>query len=162
MVHYVTQFSVPTTSGTVSVIQRDAMRNTSELTAPGSLNTCPMCEGQRWIFNVSKFRSQSERPSNFRVKSLLKAFCRFDRAGTRFANNTIDSPSLFQLRHPDVYVWLYCMYLLCIYCVYTVCIYYMYMCAYCMYCVYILCVWVCTYCMYRCIYTVCTVYILCV
>ena len=48
----VTQFSKPTTSGTVSVIRRDAKRNTSGLTAPGSLNTCPMCEGQRWIFNV--------------------------------------------------------------------------------------------------------------
>ena len=43
----VTRCSVPTTSGTVSVIQRDA-----KLTAPGSLTTCQMCEGQRWIFNV--------------------------------------------------------------------------------------------------------------
>ena len=48
----VIRFSVPTTSGTVSVIQRDAKRNTSGLTAPGSLTTCPMCEGQRWLFNV--------------------------------------------------------------------------------------------------------------
>ena len=48
----VTQFSKPTTSGAVSVIQRDAKRNTSGLRAPGSLNTCPMCEGQRQIFNV--------------------------------------------------------------------------------------------------------------
>ena len=43
----VTRFSVLTTFGTVSVIRRDAKRNTSGLTAPGSLNTCPMCEGQR-------------------------------------------------------------------------------------------------------------------
>ena len=47
----VTQFSIPATSGTVSVIWRDAKRNTSRLTAPGGLNTCPMCEGQRSIFN---------------------------------------------------------------------------------------------------------------
>ena len=49
----VTPFSAPFTSGTVSVIRRDALCNTSGLTAPGRLNTCPMCEGQRWIFNVS-------------------------------------------------------------------------------------------------------------
>ena len=48
----VTRFSLPTTSGTVSVIRRDAKRNTLGLTAPGSLNTCPMCEKQRWVFNV--------------------------------------------------------------------------------------------------------------
>ena len=89
-----TQFSVPTTSGTVSVIRRVAKCNTFGLTAPGSLNTCPMCEGQRWIFNVPtillwlvhkvfKFRSQSERPRNFRVERLLKAICQFDPAGTR-------------------------------------------------------------------------------
>ena len=48
----VSQFSVPTTSGTVSVIQRDALCNKSRLTTPDSLNTCPMCEEQRWIFNV--------------------------------------------------------------------------------------------------------------
>ena len=63
----VTQISVPTTSGTVSVIRRNAKCNTSGLTAPGSPNTSPMCNGQRWIFNVptivfviygaSKFRS---------------------------------------------------------------------------------------------------------
>ena len=47
-----TIFSIPTTSVTVSVIQRDANRNTSGLTAPGSLNTSQMCEEQRWIFNV--------------------------------------------------------------------------------------------------------------
>ena len=40
-------------------------------------------------------------PANFRVKSLLKAFCQFDTAETRSANRMIDSPSLFQLRHPD-------------------------------------------------------------
>ena len=48
----VTQFSVPTTSGTVSVIRRDALWNTSWLAALGSLNTCPMCESQKWIINV--------------------------------------------------------------------------------------------------------------
>ena len=37
---------VPTTSGTVSVIQKDGKRR---LTAPGSFNTCPMYEGQRCI-----------------------------------------------------------------------------------------------------------------
>ena len=42
-----TSFSVPTTFGTVSVIQRDAKRNTSVLTAPGSLTTCSMGEEQR-------------------------------------------------------------------------------------------------------------------
>ena len=48
----VTQFSVPTTSETVSVIRKDAKLNTSELTTPGSLNTSPMRDGQRWNFNV--------------------------------------------------------------------------------------------------------------
>ena len=48
----VSTFSVTTTSGTVSVIQRDARRNTSVLTAPGSLHTCSMCEERRWIINV--------------------------------------------------------------------------------------------------------------
>ena len=47
-----TPFSVPITSGTVSVICRYALCNTSKLTAPGTLNTFSMCEGQRWIFNV--------------------------------------------------------------------------------------------------------------
>ena len=45
-------FSVPTTSGTISVIRRNALCNTSGLTATGSLNTCPMREEQRWIFYV--------------------------------------------------------------------------------------------------------------
>ena len=49
---------------------------------------------------ASKFRSRSERPNNFRVRSLLKDFCQFDSAGTQSANGMIDSPSLFQLRHP--------------------------------------------------------------
>ena len=48
----ITQFSVITAPGTVSVIRRDALFDTSGLTAPGSLNTCPMCTRQRWIFNV--------------------------------------------------------------------------------------------------------------
>ena len=41
---------VPTTSGTVSVIQKDGKRR---LTAPGSFNTCPMYEGQRCILSAS-------------------------------------------------------------------------------------------------------------
>ena len=36
-----------------------------------------------------------------RVKSLLNAFRQFGTAGTRSANSMIDSPSLFQLLHPD-------------------------------------------------------------
>ena len=44
----VTQFSVPITSGTVIVIRRNVLRNTSRLTALSS----PMCYEQRWIFNV--------------------------------------------------------------------------------------------------------------
>ena len=66
-----------------------------------------MCEWQRWVFNVPKillFLSLGFHPKDpaiFRVKSLLKAFCQFDPAGTRTGNRMIDSPSLFQLRHPD-------------------------------------------------------------
>ena len=81
----VSQYSVSTTSGAVSVIRRDAKRNTSRLTTPGSLNTWLMCEGQRWIFNVltilfwytgsPSFRPRSEKLNNFRVRSLLKTFC---------------------------------------------------------------------------------------
>ena len=43
------QFS--TTSGTTSVIRRDAVQKTFELTAPGGLNTWIKGEGQRWIVN---------------------------------------------------------------------------------------------------------------
>ena len=42
----VTQFSVPITSTTVSVIRRDAKRNTSGLTARGSLNTYQCLKGR--------------------------------------------------------------------------------------------------------------------
>ena len=54
----VTRFSVPTTSGTASVIRRDAKINTSRLTAPEGFSTCPMCEGQRWIFIVTLINSR--------------------------------------------------------------------------------------------------------
>ena len=103
----VTQFSVPATSITVSVICRNAKCNTPGLTVPGSLNSCPICEGQRWILNVpmrlygtwaSKFRSQFKKLDNFR--SLLKAFGQFDPVGTSSANSMIDR-NFFQLRHPD-------------------------------------------------------------
>ena len=57
-----TPFSVPTISETISVIRKDAKRNTSGLTAPGSLNTCPMCEGQRWIFKVPTILLWYRRP----------------------------------------------------------------------------------------------------
>ena len=39
----VTQFSVPTISVAVSVIQRNVLCNTSELTAPGSFNALGQC-----------------------------------------------------------------------------------------------------------------------
>ena len=39
-------YQLPVTMA-VSVIRRDALCNTSGLTAPGSLNTCPMCKGQK-------------------------------------------------------------------------------------------------------------------
>ena len=54
----VTQFSVPTTSGTVSVIRRDAKLNMFGLTAPDCLKTCPMCEGQRWTFKAVATRAE--------------------------------------------------------------------------------------------------------
>ena len=47
----VAQLPMPTTSGTFSVIWRDAKSKTSGLTAQGILNTCPMSYGQRWIFD---------------------------------------------------------------------------------------------------------------
>ena len=107
----VTQFSVPITSTTVSVIRRDAKRNTSGLTAPGSLNTGPMCEGQRWIFNVPtmllwytglpSLGLDPKDPAILGLKACLKLFCQFDTAGTRSANPTIDSPRLFELCHPN-------------------------------------------------------------
>ena len=61
----VTQFSAATTPGTVSAIQRDASYNTSRLTAPGSLNTGPICEGQRWIFNVPMMLLWYTEPPSF-------------------------------------------------------------------------------------------------
>ena len=70
----VTRFSVPTTSGTVSVIQSNALCNTSVLTAPDSLNTCPNVWRAEVGFQrahngivehgASKFRSRSKRPRN--------------------------------------------------------------------------------------------------
>ena len=45
-----TWFSVPTTSGTVIVIWRDAKSNTSGMTALGCLDICPMCKEQKWDF----------------------------------------------------------------------------------------------------------------
>ena len=99
----VTQFSVPTTSGTASVIWRNALCNTSGLTAPGSLNTCPnvrRTEVDLYNIIVAHTTSQSEKLGIFRVKSLLSAFCQFEPAETGSANSMIDSPSLFQLRHP--------------------------------------------------------------
>ena len=70
----VTQFSVPATSETVSLIRRDALCNTTRLTAPGSINTCSMCEGQRWydiivVHRASKFRSGCERLRNLGLKA---------------------------------------------------------------------------------------------
>ena len=56
------------------------------------------------VHGASKFMSRSERPRNFRLRTLLKAFCQFDSAGTRSANRMIDSPSLFHLRHPDIVI----------------------------------------------------------
>ena len=44
-----TLFFLSTVSGTVSVTWRNAMCNTSGLTAPGSRNTWQMCKRQRWI-----------------------------------------------------------------------------------------------------------------
>ena len=40
------------------------------------------------------------------VRSLLKAFGTFDAAGTRSTKHIIDSPSLFQLYHPDINTYL--------------------------------------------------------
>ena len=99
----VSPFSASSTSGTVSLIRRDALSNTSGLTAPGSLNTCPMYEGQRctmllW-YSVSVRKTQQ-----FRVESVLKTFCQFGTGGTRSANSAIDSSSLFQLRHPKTLI----------------------------------------------------------
>ena len=66
----VAQFSVPASCETVSVIQRDALRNTFTLTALGSFNTLPNVQRAGGAHNVivvheaSKFRSRSESPRN--------------------------------------------------------------------------------------------------
>ena len=105
----VTRLSVPTTFGTVSVIRRNALCNKSELTAPGSLNICPMCELQRWIFNEPLIILWYTWPSNWghnpkdpavSVKSLLKAFSQFGTAKTRSVNSIIDNSSLLTLWNP--------------------------------------------------------------
>ena len=59
-----TQFSVPTTSGTVSVIRRNAKRNTSGLTA--------MWEGQRWILNVPTILLWYTEPPSLGLRPKLK------------------------------------------------------------------------------------------
>ena len=99
----VTQFSVPTISGTVSVIRRDALCKTSGLTSSG-----PMCKGHGWIFGdiivgPSSIGLYTKDPASFMVKSLLKAFCYFDTDETLSANRLIDNPSLFQLG--DISYW---------------------------------------------------------
>ena len=66
------------------------MCSTCELTAPGSLNTCPMREGQEWIFNVPMILLRYTEPSSlgldptqqYRVETLLKVFCQFGPAET--------------------------------------------------------------------------------
>ena len=110
----VTQFSVPTTSGTVSVIRRDAKRNTSGLTAPGSLNTCPMCEGQRRIFNVPTILLwytgppslclDPKDPEILGLQACWRLFVNLAQLGLDLPNRMIDSPSLFLLRHPDTHI----------------------------------------------------------
>ena len=47
-------FSVTIIFETVSVLRRDALCNMFGLAAPGRLNTFPMRDGQRPIFNVPK------------------------------------------------------------------------------------------------------------
>ena len=47
-----TPFSVPTISRLVNVNRKGIKQKMSGQTVPGSLNACPMCKRQRWIFNV--------------------------------------------------------------------------------------------------------------
>ena len=97
----VTRFSAPTTSGTVSVIRRNALCNTFSLTVPSSRKICPMCKRQMTLWYT--------RPPSlglglqFKVESLLKAFRQFNTGGAQSAKSTIVSSSLFQLRHPDTH-----------------------------------------------------------
>ena len=49
----------------------------------------------------TKISHLSERPSNFRSKSLLKAFSLSGTAGNRSDNSVIDSSSLSQMGHTD-------------------------------------------------------------
>ena len=101
----VTRFSVPTTSETFSVIWRDAKCNTSRLTAPGSLNTCLMCEEQRWIFNeptISLWYTgpppclglDPKDPEILGLKACWKLFVNLT-AGTQSVNRMINNPNLF-------------------------------------------------------------------
>ena len=66
-----------------ALIRSDVLCNTSGLTAPGSLNTCPMCEEQRWIFNICtivrgtmglQFRSRLKKLSNLGLKARWSLF----------------------------------------------------------------------------------------
>ena len=85
------------------------MCNKSGLTAPVSLSTCPMCEEQRWIFNVpTKSLSYTGPRLELDPKGLeiLGFFCQFDPSGTRSANHMIDSLNLSQLRHPDTLIYI--------------------------------------------------------
>ena len=78
-----TLFSVPTTYGTVTL--RYALCNKLKLTAPGSLNTCPMCCPD--YMGLLCLRSDPKKHSNLEVKSLAKAFCQFGLAEFRFSNS---------------------------------------------------------------------------
>ena len=84
----VAQFSVATTSGTVSVIQRGTKRNTSGLTAPGSFNTCPMGEGQRRVFNVPMILLWYTRPPSLGLDSKDPAILGLETCCKPFDNMT--------------------------------------------------------------------------
>ena len=102
-----TQFSVPTTSGTVSVIWIDANYNTSGLTATGSLNTCPMGERQSCIFNVPTTLLGCIRPHSLDLDTEDPTILGLKASWRLFVNlaqhSVIDIPNFFQLHYPDTH-----------------------------------------------------------
>ena len=105
-----TQFSVATSCETVSVIQRDALRNTFTLTAPGSLNTLSNVQKAGGAHNVivvheaSKFRSRSKSPRNWRLKACWRFFAsltqpRLDLLTARLTVQALPAVQLWHCMH---------------------------------------------------------------
>ena len=95
----VTLFSVPVTPGSYSVIQRNKLRNTSGLTALGTLSASPICKEQMWIFNVPCHAMiycglNLKNQPKLVLKVCGRVYCQFGTTETQSVSSIIDSSTL--------------------------------------------------------------------